>query len=139
MDGEDWYVEVKHVTSNTVNQVRAIKFIPLMIFSPQRPRPWAVLPPQEVIRLVYLKNRGQHTELALECANLTLNQIPERFWHESAGLRLAVLAAIQSAQRYQALRTCMQDLLLRIRALKQQVEAALKGALDLGDGPLPSS
>jgi hypothetical protein len=49
-----WYhVDVKECHSNTINQVRAIKYQTLVIYNDGI---WYVIPPQEVVRLVAQKN-----------------------------------------------------------------------------------
>jgi hypothetical protein len=133
VDGADHYVEIKYVTSNTVNQVRAIKFIPLIIYSPQEARRWAVLPAQEVVRLVLHKDRGQHTEIALECANMTLTGVPMKFRYNDEGLSGAVHAAIRGARKYSLLAAALPELLRDIRAINESYRKRIEAALNEGD------
>lgn len=133
VDGTSTYVEIKHVTSNTVNQVRAVKFIPLIIFSPQFiDRPWAVLPAHEVVRLVLPKARGQHTEIALESANLSLNGLDSRFRCTAAGLDGAVQDAVRAARQYKSLARILPDLVRQLRALNDTFHVRIEGALRNG-------
>jgi hypothetical protein len=134
VDGAPSYVEIKHVTSNTINQVRAVKFIPLVIYSPQfGDRPWAVLPAQEVVDLVLPKARGQHTEIALECANLRLPRIADRFRCTNAGLDNAVQSAVRTARKYRTLELTLRDLVDQLRALNAMFQTRIEDALRAGN------
>lgn len=133
VDGVDCYVEVKHVTSNTINQIRAVKVIPLAIYTPGRPSPWLVLPGHEVTRLVYEKERGQHTELALESANLSRSGIPLRFQCTDLDLSARVHAAVREARRYEQLELEMQALYERLQQVKEEFRERVRRALLLGD------
>lgn len=134
VDGIDTYVEIKYVTSNTINQVRAIKFIPLVIYSPQRiERPWAVLPAQEVVRMVLPKDRGQHTEIALECASLSLSRVNEVFRSADTELDDVVRDAIRATRRYPKLGQLLSQLLQGIRFLNQTYQGSIEAALHEGD------
>lgn len=57
-------IEVKSATSNTLNQVRAVKYIPLVAYHVPT-EAWFVVPAPDVVRLVSSKARGQHTENSL--------------------------------------------------------------------------
>jgi hypothetical protein len=133
VDGADNYIEIKYVTSNTVNQVRAIKFIPLVIYSPQHNRQWAVLPAHEVVRLVFQKDRGQHTEIALECANMTLSGVPAMFRFDDDGLSDAVHTAIRDARKYSLLAAALPELLQNIRVMNESYRKRIEIALQQGD------
>ncbi len=134
VDGTSTYVEIKHVTSNTINQVRAVKFIPLIIFSPQFiDRPWAVLPAHEVVRMVLPKARGQHTEIALECANLSLSGIDVTFRCNAADLDATVRNAVRAARTYESLAGILPDLVNALRELNETFRARIENALRQGD------
>jgi len=133
VDGVGSYVEIKYTTSNTINQVRAVKFIPLVIYSPQMPLHWAVLPSNEVVRLVFEKARGQHTELALECANMSLSGIPVTFRCSDEALSDAVHNAIREARKYSELKRKMDELLAELRGMETRYRAAVRDALRTGD------
>jgi hypothetical protein len=133
LDGRAHYVEVKYTTSNTINQIRAIKFIPLVIYSPQLPVPWAVLPAHEVVRMVSEKNRGQHTELALESANMTLSSISSSFRCRPQELSDTVHQALRAADRYPSLQQLLQDLITRLTSIKEEFREAVRLALAEGD------
>lgn len=133
VDGQPSYVEIKYTTSNTINQVRAIKCIPLVIYSPQMALHWAVLPAHEVVRLVFKKARGQHTELALECANLSLSGILGTFRHSDEALSEAVHGAIRDAQKYPELKVTMDELLNELREMEARYQEGVREALSMGD------
>lgn len=133
VDGTVYYLEIKQCHSNTVNQVRAIKFIPLVILAPKLAPRWIVLPPQEVVRLVAGKSRGQHTEIPFESANLSLTGIPERFRCSDADLPQRVIDSIQGARRYAAVEAELRRLQAALVDLKSRVREQILQALDAGD------
>ena len=63
IDGNWHHVDVKDCTSNTINQVRPIRYQTLVIYNEGV---WFVIPPQEVVHLAAQKERGQHTEIPFE-------------------------------------------------------------------------
>jgi hypothetical protein len=134
IDGQQNYVEIKFTTKSTINQIRAVKFIPLAIYSPQKPLPWAVLSAVEVVRLVHGKSRGQHNELALECAALTLSGLPPSSRYSDSQLSDAVHEAIRSARRYPELAATLNALMARLTATKTEYREKVRVALTAGDG-----
>lgn len=54
-------VEVKQASTNTLNQVRPVKYLPLVVLD-TRTSGWYVVPPDEVVRLAAQRGRGQHTD-----------------------------------------------------------------------------
>jgi len=133
VDGQDSFVEVKCVTSNTINQIRAIKFIPLAIYSPDKPLPWAVLSGVDVVRHVFEKERGQHSELALECANLSVSGLPNSVRCSESALSDAVIEAIRRGRRYPELAEVLQSLLRDLTELKTRYRELVSAALNTGD------
>lgn len=133
VDGTPTYVEIKYVTSNTINQVRAVKYIPLVIYSPQHGnQPWTVLPAHEVVQMVLPKARGQHTEIALESANLSLAGIDAKFRCTPARLDEAVQNAVRSARQYKTLARILPELVNQLRALNEAFHLRIEGALRQG-------
>jgi hypothetical protein len=130
IDGNWRYVEIKQCQSNTINQVRAIKFIPLIIYSPGSTEPWVVVPPHEVVRLVAAKSRGQHTEIPFECANLSLNHLADDLRCGDADLEREVLEAVKEGDSFAAVRDAMTELhdeLVRLsERTKQEVIEAFR-------------
>lgn len=133
IDGKDYFIEVKQcVKGNSINQVRAIKFTTLVVYSPQLPKPWAVLAPQEVARIVAEKERGQHNEVALECANLTLTSLPAGCRCSNDELAARVESAIRSSEPYGDLREALARLLDDLVEVKTAAREAVRKALQAG-------
>lgn len=66
-------VEIKSTTLMnlfTLNQVRACKYIPLVVHH-SATGTWFVIPASEVVKMVATAKRGQHTENPFECAAIT--------------------------------------------------------------------
>jgi hypothetical protein len=121
----NWYhVEVKDCQSNTINQVRAIKYQTLVIYNDGV---WYVIPPQEVVRLVAQKSRGQHTEIPFECANLALNQIQSVYRCSDTQLAERVYAAIRMGQQQQfkEVKKVMEDLYSDLIKLKERTKSSI--------------
>ena len=72
---DDTFIEVKKVSSRTVNQVRAVRFIPLVCCKVEPTRQWYVVAAHEVVRLVAAKERGQHTANPFESTTLSLGKL----------------------------------------------------------------
>lgn len=127
LDGR--YVEVKHASSPTLNQVRAVKYITLVAYAVTEER-WYVVPASEVVRQCALKRRGQHTENPFESATLSLRNLTGYAVADPARLRAAVLGAIEEAERYPALKDLMERVLAESKALAarsiEEVGAALR-------------
>src|SRR4051812_40921407 len=110
------YVEVKKATSTTLNQVRAVKYIPLVaLFEPEMR--WYVIPASEIVRQCARKRRGQHTENPFESATLSLNNFGTYMIADPSDLLTAVRAAIAEADRYPLLRDLMAKVLADSKAL----------------------
>ena len=105
---DDRTVEIKQASTTTINQVRAVKYIPLVVLDTRRNR-WFVVPPDDVVRLVSRKKRGQHTENPFESATLSVNNIAEHEIGDPAELRAAVVAAAAKGDRWPELRSAMID------------------------------
>ena len=101
-------VEIKQASSVTINQVRAVKYIPLVVLDTRRNR-WFVVPPDDVVRLVSRKKRGQHTENPFESATLSVNNIGQHEIGDPTELHAAVLAAAAKGDKWPELRSAMVD------------------------------
>ena len=110
-------VEVKKASSVTINQVRAVKYITLVVLDTSQNK-WFVVPPDEVVRLVSKKKRGQHTENPFESSTLSTNHIGGFAIPDATHLREAVIAAAVQGEKWPALRSEM------IGVKKQAVELA---------------
>lgn len=104
-------VEVKQATKNTLNQVRAVKYLPLVVY--YRPADeWYVIPAHEVVRRIAAKSRGQHSEIAFECATLSLASLGEFKVDDPGELRAHTLMAVAASAEFPELRAEMD----RVRA-----------------------
>lgn len=110
-----WNIEVKKASANTLNQVRAVKFIPL-VAKDTRDGSWYVISAPEVVRLVASKERGQHTENPFESSTLSLASL-SRFRVSEANLLDAVTAAIDESEHARELHSAMTQILSESKAL----------------------
>jgi len=67
-------VEVKRATKVTLNQVRALKYIPLVVHFQPRDE-WYVVPAHVVVAAVSQRVRGQHTENPFESATMSVKSL----------------------------------------------------------------
>jgi len=103
-------VEVKRATSVTLNQVRAVKYLPIVVhFAPTDE--WYVVPAHVALARVSQKRRGQHTENPFESATLSLKNLGECKVEDPSRLREATLEAIAVSDGYPELRTAMEEVL----------------------------
>jgi len=108
-------VEVKKATATTLNQVRAVKYIPLVAYH-EPTEIWYVVPAHIVVSLVSSKTRGQHTENPYESATLNINALG-RYQVDASELKRATLSAIAEAQKYPELKQAMDEVLAESKAL----------------------
>jgi len=114
LDGH--YVEIKNANGPTLNQVRAVKYIPLAARS-RLGGCWYVVPANEVVRRCARKLRGQHGENPFETATLSTNNLREFAVQGERDLKSAVLDAIKTADQFPELRELMQSVSRRLRTL----------------------
>lgn len=127
-------VEVKQATKVTLNQVRAVKYIPLVVYFVPDDQ-WYVIPPHVVVAAVSQKRRGQHTENPFESATLNVNNLDAHRVDDPANLRQATLDAIESSARYPELRDAMAQVLRVSKDLAEQSLERVRALLhDLGLG-----
>lgn len=118
VDGAETPVEIKKcdtATNGTINQIRAIKFIPMVVHNPSR-NCWYVVPATELVRYSIRKERGQHTEISFESMNLSLSQI-SHFRCRSEHLATTLQEAIRFDRQHEALRQYMASLLNQLKRL----------------------
>lgn len=109
-------VEVKRATSVTLNQVRAVKYLPIVVhFAPTDE--WYVVPAHVVVAAVSQKRRGQHTENPFESATLSLKNLHSWKVEDPDRLREATLEAIDASDQYPELRAAMEAVLRESRDL----------------------
>jgi hypothetical protein len=108
-------IEIKQATKNTLNQVRAVKYIPLVVlYVPDEQ--WYVVPAHVVVAAVSQKRRGQHTENPFESATLNVNALGA-YKVEARQLRDRTLAAVRDSAQYPELRDLMTDVLRESKEL----------------------
>ena len=121
-------VEIKKASSNTINQVRAVKWIPLVVLDSNDGQ-WYVIPAPDVVVLVSQKKRGQHTENPFESATLSVKKILN-YKTEKSELKSAVLGAVARGKKYPILRKSMEKVLSDSKELaslsRSEVAIALK-------------
>lgn len=115
---DGWHIEVKAASSNTLNQIRAVKYIPLVI-KDSRDNQWYVVPAPDVVRLVAKKKRGQHTENPFESSTLSIAAL-ERFRVKRKDLLSRTRSAIARGKKYPQLHLEMELILSKSRALADQ-------------------
>lgn len=123
---DGYQVEVKRATSNTLNQVRAVKYIPVVVYY-EPAAEWYVVPAHVVVSEVSQKLRGQHTEDPFESATLGLRNL-SAYRVDPSALRKATLDAISASDKYPDLKAAMADVLLESRKL---VDASLQRVDDV--------
>lgn len=106
----------------TLNQVRAVKFIVLVVyFCPNEVAPcWYVVPAHWVFALVARKSRGQHTENPFESATLNVNDLTDYRIDDETLLRDRVVSAVRDGTQYADLRKEMDRVLDESRALASE-------------------
>ncbi|MDQ3035102.1 MAG: hypothetical protein M3Y87_22035 [Myxococcota bacterium] len=117
-------IEVKKASAQTINQVRAVKYIPLVVFH-EPTSTWYVVAAHVVVCLVSSKARGQHTENPFESATLNVFALGKYKVAAPEDLKQATLQAIADAERYPEMKAAMAAVLADSRAL------AAKSAADV--------
>jgi hypothetical protein len=100
---EGHLVEIKQATANTLNQVRAVKYLPIVIYYTPTAS-WYVIPAHRVVARVARKIRGQHTENPFESATLSLREFADTLVPDPSDLRDATIQAIAESDQYRELR-----------------------------------
>ena len=124
VQGKDYYVEIKQcgTRSGTINQVRAIKYIPCVIWASLRNK-WYIFPPNRLVKIAAKKNRGQHTEIPFESMNIGMpanNDIQGAIVCDDKELDKQIREAICEGERFPDCREAMSSLLDEIRQLKNK-------------------
>jgi hypothetical protein len=110
------HIEVKKASADTLNQVRAVKFIPLVaLHSPTGT--WYVIPAPDVVKLVAQKERGQHTENPFESATLSLKKLDGFKVRSESLLATAVREAIERGKSFPRLEAAMRGVLTESKRL----------------------
>ncbi len=125
LDGK--YIEVKQANKNTLNQVRAVKYITLVAYYVPSGT-WYVVPASEVVHQCAQKTRGQHTENPFESATLSIKNL-RAFTAAETDLTAAVRRAIDEAERYPELRRLMTNVLADSRRVADESIRSVRDAL----------
>jgi hypothetical protein len=121
-------IEVKNATAATLNQVRAVKYIPLVAFH-EPTNTWYVVPAHVIVWLVSSKARGQHTENPFESATLNIFALAKYAIASERELKRATLDAIAEANKYPDLKNAMQNVLKESKVLAARSIADVKALL----------
>lgn len=125
---DEVYIEIKKTSTGSVNQVRAVKYLPLVVYSSKQ-KCWYVVPADVVVQVVSTKSRGQHTENPFECASISLKSV-ERFKVENQeDLALAAKAAHERATQAVKVKGLMSQMLHTIRKVAETTKCQLQEAL----------
>lgn len=116
---EGEFVEIKKASSDTINQVRAVKFITLAIKNSKQDC-WYVVPAHQVVNLVSKKKRGQHTENPFESSTLSLKKLEDWRVPIKSDLASHVRDAIQESRNFQILEVAMKKILEGSQQLANQ-------------------
>lgn len=125
---DDHPVEIKRASSTTLNQVRAVKYIPLVAFHTPT-QTWYVVPAHDVVRLVSAKGRGQHTENPFESATLSINHLDSFQIPDESQLLNAVKEAITEANKYPKLSGEMSRVLAESKKLAKRSVSRVRDKL----------
>lgn len=104
-------VEIKATEqTTTLNQVRAVKYIPLVVWVSGEDA-WYVIPAHRIVAIVSGRKRGQHTENPFESATLNLKQLAEFRLAANSNLADAVGEAATESAAYPRLKEEMDRVL----------------------------
>ncbi|MBA3877600.1 MAG: hypothetical protein C0498_11845 [Anaerolinea sp.] len=125
---EGYPVEIKRATTSTLNQVRAVKYIPLVAYYAPEDA-WYVVPAHIVVAEAANRSRGQHTEIPFESITLNLKRL-SAFRVEEGELWVRTLEAIEQGGLYPELRHEMTEVRKRARAVAQDSVARVHALLE---------
>lgn len=127
-------VEVKRATGNTLNQVRAVKYIPLAVYYVPADT-WYVVPAHVVVAAVSQRRRGQHTENPFESATLSVKSLAAYEVTDVRDLRSRTLEAIAKSDEYPEIKELMDAILHESKDLAaSSIDRARRLLHDLGLG-----
>jgi hypothetical protein len=114
-------VEIKSLDANdtgttTLNQVRANKYIPLVVYHHPKSE-WYVVPAHIVVALVAHRGRGQHGANPIENSTLALKHIGEYRLAQDADLRQKVLDACAEDESFARLKQALNKQVEEVEAL----------------------
>jgi hypothetical protein len=104
LDG--YFIAIAKVGKDTINQVRAVKYLPLVAYDEPNDT-WYVVPAHVLVAEVAKKDRGQHGEIAFECVNLSLSHFHQYRLDSKEELKARVLQAIAESNKFPDLKKRM--------------------------------
>ena len=111
--------EMKECGKNTINQVRAIRYIPLVVHF-TREDYWAVIPPNELVKMASKRNAGQHGILAYENMTITTNNIEDKWKCSGDQLHKNIIKAIKEGEKNNHMRDGMRVLQAELEGIKDR-------------------
>ncbi len=121
------YAEVKKVSGDTLNQVRAVKYTTLVAYDAENDA-WYVVPACDVVALIAGKERGQHTENPFESSTLSLRNLGP-YKVSSGNLSAAWDAAVVKSDGKPLLKQKMKDVLQECKDLSTAHKNAVRKLL----------
>lgn len=121
-------VQVRSGYKNTINQIRAVRYLPVAILDSSTGA-WYVVPPDDVIRLVEAKAGGQHGANPYESTTLRRSELAAYRVDTDADLPGAVVVAIAQGAENAALRGVMQRISAATQEATQQSHEWVSAAL----------
>ncbi len=126
---------VPHRCSDTINQVRAVKYITVVVFQ-EATQSWYVIPAPDVLLLIAKREprlsgakRGQHTENPYESVTLRVKDIREYRVVNHADLPDRLRLAAKKAKGYPKLRGVMTNILNESAKLAKRSDYLVKQEL----------
>lgn len=119
-------IEIKKASAMTLNQVRAVKYLPLVALH-EPTDTWYVVPAHVVVYLVSSKARGQHTENPFESATLSVRALERYRVASESALKRATLDAIAESRKYPELARAMENILAESKALASRSLREVRG------------
>jgi hypothetical protein len=116
-----YYIEIKDAGSDTLNQIRAVKYATLIAHD-KRDDTWFVIPANQVIKTIIKKEktRGQHTENPFESVTLSLKDLQSYKIDSANELRKKTVEAINEANLHPHLKFYMNKIIKDSKAMAQE-------------------
>ena len=112
-------VAVRTASDNTVNQVRAVRYLPIAVFHAPR-KLWYVVPPHDVVRFALGKKKGQHGANPFESITLSVKELSTYKVSSENDLLSAVNAALAAGEQHPKLRETMKKIQAKVEEVSLQ-------------------
>lgn len=125
-------VEIKlthAVNGGTINQVRAVRFLPCAVWTPHQGK-WLVFSADEIVLLASEKVRGQHTDNPFESCSINLASVDSRRYETATDevLPAAIARALTRGDSRTDLRRAMERLADEVSAVSEHYKTVIRGA-----------